>query len=218
MTTAQALVRKPSKGEATRAQILQSALEVVSESGFESLTIGSLAERTGLSKSGLFAHFGSKLELQIATLDEAARRFAEAVFLPAMRQPRGLQRLTAIFDNWLDWAEATQLPGGCPIYAAAAEYDDRPGPMRDAVAERERLAEDGLAKAIQLAVDAGELARDTDVRQLTFEMIGIVLVTYQSKRLLDARDAQQRARAAFDRLIHSHRAVPRSPTGKRRAV
>src|SRR5215831_3756544 len=126
------------KGEITRAQILAAAVEQASASGFESLTIGSLAERTGLSKSGLFAHFGSKADLQIATLDEAARQFTEEVFLPAFKAPRGVKRLRALFDNWVTWPGRANLPGGCPIDAAGREYRHRPGPMRDAVMEREK--------------------------------------------------------------------------------
>jgi AcrR family transcriptional regulator len=92
-----------------------------------------LAERTKMSKSGLFAHFGSKEELQLAVLREAQQRFAEVVLRPAFRQPRGLARLRAIVVNWLDWTRAANLPGGCVINAAAAEFDDQPGPLRDEV-------------------------------------------------------------------------------------
>ena len=98
-----ATVRSTTKGEETRAQILEAAVRQASETGFESLTIGTLAERTGLSKSGLFAHFGSKLELQMAALDEAARQFSEQVFLPALKAPRGVRRLRALFDGWITW-------------------------------------------------------------------------------------------------------------------
>ena len=121
--------RATTKGEETRAQILAAAVEQASAAGFESLTIGSLAERTGLSKSGLFAHFGSKLDLQVAALDEAARLYTEAVFLPALKAPRGLKRLRALFDLWLSWPQNARLPGGCPIDSALREYDHRPGPM-----------------------------------------------------------------------------------------
>ena len=104
-----ATAQKPltTKGEETRSVILAAAVEQASVAGFESLTIGSLAEKTGMSKSGLFAHFGSKLELQVAALDEAARQFTEAVFLPAMKAPRGLKRLRALFENWILWPQST---------------------------------------------------------------------------------------------------------------
>src|SRR6202171_4317919 len=149
---------KQTKGEETRSQILSAAVEQASSAGFESLTIGTLAEKTGMSKSGLFAHFGSKLELQIASLDECARQFTEAVFLPALKAPRGVRRLRALFENWITWPQRANLPGGCPIDAARREYDHQPGPMRDAVLERQRLLDRELSKAVQLAVDTGELA------------------------------------------------------------
>src|SRR3982074_3739797 len=108
---------RSTKGEETRSQILAAAVEQASAGGFESLTIGTLAEKTGLSKSGLFAHFGSRQELQIAALDEAARQFTEAVFMPAMKAPRGLKRLRALFENWITWPKRASLPGGCPLDA-----------------------------------------------------------------------------------------------------
>jgi len=123
------------KGQQTRATILDAALTLAAHMGLEGLSIGALAEVTGMSKSGVFAHFGSRTDLQIAVLDEAARRFTEAVFLPAFKAPRGLKRLRALFENWITWPEHAHLRGGCPMHAASAEYDDQPGPMRDAVVE-----------------------------------------------------------------------------------
>lgn len=192
---------KATKGEETRAQILAAAVEQASARGFESLTIGSLAERTGLSKSGLFAHFGSKLDLQVAALDEAARQFTEQVFLPALKAPRGVKRLRALFENWITWPQRAKLPGGCPIDAATREYDHHPGPMRDAVIERQRLLDSELSKTVQLAIDTGELARDSDPSELAFSLLGIVLVFYRSALSLGTAEATRRARTAFDRLL-----------------
>lgn len=197
--------RTATKGEETRSAILAAAVEQASACGFESLTIGTLAEKTGMSKSGLFAHFGSKLDLQVAALDEAARQFTEAVFLPAMKAPRGLKRFHALFDNWIGWPQRAHLPGGCPIDAASREYKHQPGPMRDAVIERQKLLGRELAKTVQLAIDSGELKADTDPRQVVFDMLGIVLASYHTELLLGAGEAGQRARAAFDRLIRQHR-------------
>ena len=196
---------KQTKGEETRSQILSAAVEQASSAGFESLTIGTLAERTGMSKSGLFAHFGSKLELQIASLDECARQFTEAVFLPALKAPRGVKRLTALFENWITWPQRAKLPGGCPIDAATREYDHQPGPMRDAVIERQRLLDRELTKAVQLAIDAGEFAPDTDASQAAFEFVAIVLIFYRSESVLGTGEAHQRARKAFDRLLAQNR-------------
>jgi AcrR family transcriptional regulator len=193
-----------SKGEETRAQILSAAVEQASASGYESLTIGSLAERIGMSKSGLFAHFGSKQELQVAALDEAARQFTEAVFMPALKAPRGLKRLRALFENWISWPQRASLPGGCPIDAASREYHHQPGVMRDAVIERQKLLDRELAKTVQMAIDNGELTKDTDPRQMAFDMLGIILVFYRTELLLGAAESSQRARVAFDRLLASH--------------
>src|SRR5215813_2998658 len=123
------------KGEQTRAAILDAALAQASEAGFESLTIGALAERAGLSKSGLYAHFGSREELQVAAIEAAAARYAQVVFLPALKAKRGLPRLRALFESWLGWTARSGLAHGCPMQAAAIEFDDRPGPVRDAVVD-----------------------------------------------------------------------------------
>jgi len=205
---------KARKGEETRAQILEAAVQQASEAGFESLTIGTLAERTGLSKSGLFAHFGSRTDLQIAALDESSRRFTEAVFLPALKVPRGLKRLRALFGNWIVWPERAKLRGSCPMQAASAEYDDQPGPMRVAVAERQRHLARELAKAVQLAVDSGELRAGTDAGQFVFEMFGLVLACYHTQRLLGDAGARARALAGFERLVDANRADAGKPASR----
>ena len=192
------------KGEDTRAQILAAAVEQASAAGFESLTIGTLAERIGMSKSGLFAHFGSKLELQIATLDEAARQFTEAVFAPAIRVPRGLRRLRVLFENWISWTQRAHLPGGCPVDAATREFSHQPGPMRDAAIERQKRLDLALTKAVQLAIDTGELDPGTDPAEVAYDMTGIVLAFYRAEQVLGTAEASRCARAAFDRLIRTN--------------
>jgi len=190
-----------SKGDNTRAAILDAALAQASERGFESLTIGSLAESTGLSKSGLFAHFGSREELQIAAIEAGAARFAETVFLPAFKARRGLPRLRALFANWIDWSMRGGLPHGCPMHAAATEFDDRPGPVRDAVVEHFARLERELGRAVELGIEQGHLRTDLDVGEFVFDMMGIVFAYYHGARLFDAARADSRARAAFERLI-----------------
>ena len=190
-----------SKGTETREAILDAALAQASEAGFESLTIGALAARTGLSKSGLFAHFGSREGLQIAAIEAAAARFTTTVFLPALKAPRGLPRLRALFDNWLDWTARTGLSHGCPMQAAAIEFDDRPGPVREAVAGHFERLESELARGVSLAVAEGHVRSDLDVGQFVFELLGIVLSCQHTARLLRREDAEARARAAFARLI-----------------
>lgn len=202
---ATATVEKATKGEVTRAQIVAAAVEQASRGGFESLTIGTLAEKTGLSKSGLFAHFGSKADLQIAALDEAARRFTETVFLPALKAPRGVKRLRALFENWLDWTQRSNLPGGCPIDAASREYDHRPGPMRDAVVDRQKLLSRELAKAVQLAIETGELKAAADPRQVVFEFFSLVLGFYRAELIVGKEHALKHARVAFDHLLDQYR-------------
>lgn len=199
-------VAKPSKGEETRALILEAAVQHAGVHGFDALTIGLLAERTGLSKSGLFAHFGSKEELQIATLDEAVRRYNEVAFVPALKAPRGLQRLSLMFDNWLQWMERSGLRA-CPMIAANTEFDDRPGPMRDAVVEHMQRQHHEMMRCVQMAKDTGELSTDTDPEQFAFELFGIVSSCYRSRSLFQDANANVLARKAFDRLTASNLAT-----------
>ena len=161
------------KGEETRQVILDEAFSLASCIGVGGLSIGVLAERTHMSKSGLFAHFGSKEELQLAVLRESQQRFAEVVVRPALRLPRGLARLRAIVVNWLDWTRACNLPGGCVINAAAAEFDDQPGPLRDEVRNAMLALNRTLVATVAKAVEAGELGADTDIEQFVFELNGI---------------------------------------------
>jgi AcrR family transcriptional regulator len=193
------------KGEQTRTLILNEAVALASQVGLEGLSIGSLAARLELSKSGLFAHFGSKEELQLLTLKRAQTLFQERVFSPALKEPRGLRRLRALFSNWLAWVE-NDLPGGCLMLAASAEYDDRPGAVRDLLSAGQRELRGAIAKAIRLAIDEGQLSPGTDPWQLGFELFGIVLATHHDRRLLDDTRSLARARAAFERLIETHRA------------
>jgi len=194
-------ISKATKGEETRSQILSAAVEQASACGFESLTIGTLAERLEMSKSGLFAHFGSKLDLQMAALDEAARQFTEIVYLPAMKVPRGMKRLRALFENWINWPERANLPGGCPIDAATREYHHQPGPMRDAIFERQKQLDRELRKTVQMTIDNGELPADTDAGQIAYDLIGIVLGFFRSQMVLGMDESRRRARVAFERLV-----------------
>jgi AcrR family transcriptional regulator len=189
------------KGEETRAMILDAALAQASAGGFESLTIGELAATTGLSKSGLFAHFGSREDLQIAVLDLAAERFAATVFVPAMKARRGLPRVRAIFEHWLRWTQESGLKHGCPMHAAAIEFDDRPGPVRDRVVGHFNALQAAVERALGLAIETGELRADLDTAQFAFETLGIVLACDHSRNLMRNPKAAARARTAFDRLL-----------------
>src|SRR3954471_12704068 len=198
----------PTKGEQTRAVILDEALKIASRLGLEGLTIGSLADATGMSKSGLFAHFGSREDLQLAVLEHAAQLYGSKVFLPVLSIDRGLPRLRALFERWLDWTLATGLPGGCIMIAAAAEYDDRPGPIRDAVIANQHRGNAITQKAVRLAIEEGHLKRDTDPEQIAFEMLGIVLASHNHRRLLGDKEARKRSLTAFEELVARH-AAPR---------
>jgi len=194
------------KGEQTRAAILDEALRIASKLGLEGLTIGSLADATGMSKSGLFAHFGSREDLQLAVLEHAAQLYGEKVFVPVLKIERGLPRLRALFERWLDWTLESGLPGGCIMISAAVEYDDRPGPIRDAAIANQHRGNAITQKAVRLAIEEGHLGRDTDPEQISFEMLGIMLASHNHRRLLGDKEARKRALTAFGELISRHSA------------
>jgi AcrR family transcriptional regulator len=194
------------KGEKTRDAILDRALRMASELGLEGLTIGRLADDLELSKSGLFAHFSSKEQLQVQTLDRAAERFADAVVRPALAAPAGEPRLRALFEGWLEWPKRVRQPGGCIFAAAAAELDDRPGPARDRLVELQREWLATIERVVRRAKDVGHLRKDLDSAQLAFELHGIGLAwNFQTRLLRDPR-ARERAMAAFERLVADARA------------
>jgi AcrR family transcriptional regulator len=189
------------KGQQTRAAILDSALRLASQMGLEGLSIGALAEVTHMSKSGVFAHFGSREELQIAVIREYHRRFEEEVFFPAMREARGVPRLRALFEHWLRRV-SVEVDSGCIYISGAVEFDDRPGPVRDALVSMVRAWQDALARAIRIAIDDGHLKDSTDPQQMLFEMHGLILALHHDARLMRTPGAPQRARLAFDRLVN----------------
>lgn len=196
------------KGEQTRSLILTEAVALASHVGLEGLSIGSLASRLDLSKSGLFAHFGSKEDLQRLTIKEAWRLFKDQVFSRALKEPRGLPRLRALFSGWLaSMAQNGDLSGGCLMLSASAEYDDRPGAIRELLAAGQRELRGAIVKTIRLAVEEGHLAARTDPWQLSFELFGIVLATHHDCRLLDDTRSVVRAQAAIERLIETHRST-----------
>ena len=195
------------KGLQTRERILDTAFRLAARDGLEGLSLAGLAGELGMSKSGLFAHFGSKEELQLEMLRTASDRFVAKVLLPAFRQPRGLPRVTALFENWRRWATDPSLPGGCIFVAAAAELDDREGPVRDYVVAKGRELVQSIAAAARLAVEVGHFRRDLDVDQFAFEVHGIYLAFHDAYRLLRDPKAEQRARRAWARLVED--AAPR---------
>lgn len=189
------------KGESTRQAILDDALAQASVLGLGGLTIGSLAKRTGMSKSGLFAHFESKEGLQIQVLEEARDRFVTTVVSPALKHPRGEPRIRALFDRWMSWEQADYLPGGCPFIAAAAELDDQAGPVRERLVGIQRDWVDTLRTSARIAIEEGHFRADLDAAQWAFELWGLVLSYHWYTRLLGASDAADRVRAAFEGLL-----------------
>ena len=201
------------KGQQTRAAILDAALTLASHMGLEGLSIGALAEVTQMSKSGVFAHFGSREELQISVIREYHRRFEEEVFFPSMNEPRGLPRLRALFERWVRRV-SVELDSGCIYISGAVEFDDRPGPVRDALVTMVRAWQQALERAIRIAIDEGHLKPDTDAQQLLFETHVLILALHHDARLMRTPDAPQRARAAFERVINHYLAdgaKPRRP-------
>jgi AcrR family transcriptional regulator len=190
------------KGEETRQAILNRAFELANVVGVSGLSIGRLAEATGLSKSGLFAHFGSKEALEVAVVEEGARQFVQEVMVPALRQPRGEPRVRAMFERWFRWGAR---PGGCFFVGASAELDDRPGPARDTLVRACKDWIDALATAARIAVAEGHFRTDLDSEQFAFELYGIMVGAHTFTRFLHDPTAIDRTRRAFDRLVEASR-------------
>lgn len=193
-----------SKGQATRVAILDDAVQVASRVGFGGLSIGRLAEQIEMSKSGLFAHFKSKEQLQLQTLEHARQRFIDVAVRPALAAPRGEQRLRVLFDGWHTW-ESLALAGGCIFVAAAAELDDQPGPLRDALVRSERDWLELLATVAGTAVAEGEFRADIDTEQLAYEVHGVMLAHHHASRLMRDERADRRAYTAFESLVAAAR-------------
>jgi AcrR family transcriptional regulator len=198
--TEAALRPGPGKGRQTHAAILEAALGLASHMGLEGLSIGALAELTGMSKSGVFAHFGSREELQIAVVREYHARFETEVFAPAMTAPRGLPRLRALFERWLKRV-SQEIDSGCIYISGAVEFDDRPGAVRDALAQMVQAWHRAMQRAIVQAVEQGHLSTGTDAQQMLFEIHGLVLALHHDARFLRTPGAVDRARTGFERIL-----------------
>jgi len=203
VTDPQPPIRPLQKGQQTRAAILDAALTLASHMGLEGLSIGALAEVTRMSKSGVFAHFGSREELQISVVREYHARFEEEVFAPAMREPRGLPRLRTLFDRWVRRV-SVEIDSGCIYISGAVEFDDRPGPVRDALVAMVRTWHEALERAIQIAIEEGQLRADTDPAQMLFETHGLILALHHDARFLRLEGSLQRARTAFERIVERY--------------
>ena len=188
------------KGQQTRTAILEAALSLAAQMGLEGLSIGALAEVTRMSKSGVFAHFGSREELQISVIREYHRRFEEEVFFPSISEPRGLPRLHALFQRWVHRV-SMEIDSGCIYISGAVEFDDRPGPVRDALVEMVLAWQRALTRAITQAVEEGHLLPSVDPQQVLFEVHGLILALHHDARFLRSPGAPERAHRGFDRLM-----------------
>lgn len=192
------------KGQLTRDAVLNQAVRTASEVGLQGVTIGSLAGLLNMSKSGLFAHFGSKESLQLATVQHARDQFVDVVIRPALATPRGEPRVRALFENWLKW-DTSALPGGCLFVAAAAEFDDQPGAVRDELVRNQVDLAEAIARILRSGITEGHFRADADPEQFAFDLQGVLLSFHQHSRLLGDPLASQRARRALDALIDAAR-------------
>jgi len=196
----------------TRARILREGLALMSHSGLSGVTLGVLADQVGMSKSGLFAHFRSKEDVQIELLNHMTEFVAEHVLRPAMLVAEGLPRLRALVRNWFGWAQRAGLPGGCPVAAGLFEFDDVEGRVRNKILELEAAWRRTLVQLVERAVELGHLRRELDVDQFVWELCGIYLGHHAAHRFLRSSDADARAQTALQALLA--RAIP-SSTGRR---
>ncbi len=188
------------KGPQTRQAIVDAALGLATQIGLEGLSIGALAEVTHMSKSGVFAHFGSREELQISVIREYHARFLDEVFSPALAQARGVPRVRALFANWMKRV-AVELQSGCIFISGAVEFDDRPGPVRDALASSVKTWLAAMYRAIVQAKEEGQLREDADQEQMAFEIHGLILALHYEARFLEKPGAIARANQGFENIL-----------------
>ena len=188
------------KGQQTKLAIVEAALGLSTQIGLEGLSIGVLAEVTHMSKSGVFAHFGSREELQISVIREYFHRFEQEVFYPALSVPRGLPRVQALFANWMKRV-AVEIQSGCIFISGAVEFDDRPGPVRDALANSVQTWLTALFRAVVLAKETGHLRADADEQQMSFEIHGLILALHYEARFLKNPGSIGRANQGFENIV-----------------
>jgi len=191
------------KGQQTKQLIVNAALGLAEQIGLEGLSIGALAEVTHMSKSGVFAHFGSREELQISVVREYYQRFSDEVFFPAMNADRGLPRVRALFANWMKRV-AIEIQSGCIFISGAVEFDDRPGPVRDALASSVQTWLNALNRAVVLAKTEGHLVIDADEAQMAFEIHGLILALHYEARFLKNPGAIARANTGFENILRRY--------------
>ena len=191
------------KGQQTKQAIVEAALTLSSQVGLEGISIGAVAEATGRSKSGVFAHFGSREELQISVVREYFRQFEQDVFYPAMQKPRGLPRLTALFDRWMH-VVANEIQFGCIFISGAVEFDDRPGPVRDTLAESVTIWLSAVVRAIEQAKREGHIRADADEHQVAYEIHGLILAVHYEARFLKKPGSMERATRGLRNVLQRY--------------
>jgi len=189
----------------TKATIVNAALGLASQIGLEGMSIGALAEVTGMSKSGVFAHFGSREELQISVIREYHDQFESEVFYPALSCARGLPRLQSLFDNWMQ-RTTTEIDSGCIYISGAVEFDDRPGSVRDALASSVNTWQNALQRSVAQAQVEKHLTDKADPLQVAFEIHGLILALHYEARFLRNPGAADRARKGFSEIVARNQA------------
>lgn len=193
------------KGQQTKAAIVDAALRLASQVGLEGLSIGAVAEIMQMSKSGVFAHFGAREELQISVVREYFHRFEQEVFTPVLALPRGLPRVEGLFANWMKRV-AVELESGCIFISGAVAFDDRPGAVRDALAESVNTWLGAFRRAVLLAREQGDLRPDADADQIAYEIHGLILALHYEARFLKKPGSIARAHAGFAHVLSTYRA------------
>ncbi|HCU49987.1 MAG TPA: TetR family transcriptional regulator [Micromonosporaceae bacterium] len=188
-----------SKGEATKQAVLEQAVEVASRLGLSGLTIGSLASQVELSKSGLFAHFKSKEQLQLQVLAHARESFTDEVVRPALASPRGEPRLRVLFERWLDTGR--ESAPGCLFVSASSEFDDQPGAVRDQLVRDHKDLMESIAQMFRAGISEGQLSEQADPDQFAHDLYGVMLGYFHALRLIRDPLAQERTRRAFETLL-----------------
>ena len=194
------ILRSAQKGQQTKAAIVDAALALAAQIGLEGLSIGAVAELTKMSKSGVFAHFGSREELQISVVREYHARFEQEVFYAALKAPRGLPRLRAMFANWMKRTSA-EIDSGCIYISGASELDDRPGPVRDALVESVNIWQAAVFRAVEQAKAEGHLDATADERQIAFEIHGLILALHYEARFLRVPHSIERTEIGFGNIL-----------------
>lgn len=198
------------KGQQTKAAIIDAALRLATQVGLEGLSIGALAELMHMSKSGVFAHFGSREDLQISVVHEYFHQFEQEVFYPALALPRGLPRVEALFANWMKRV-AVEIQSGCIFISGAVEFDDRPGPVRDALSTSVKTWLAAMHRAVMQAREQGHLSPGADAEQMAFEIHGLILALHYEARFLNNPGSVARANTGFAHILSRYGAAARSP-------